>query len=163
MLAVCRSSIFLICNSFFSDLQGTNQFASEFMKLLFGKVKRVTQLMSNYVRGKNWLFQYATRIKQANPGEKENLVGVKFSVLLNPRGVYTKGESLETIDSSWFTPGRKLIGKDISSQSHLHLGISTNISRKQKLRAAFLSHYHLTKEPRGLDFEVAVGHSFGLG
>ena len=58
---------------YFSDLQGTNQFASEFMKLLFGKVKRVTQLMLNDGSGKTDFSNTIQGLKQANPDEKENL------------------------------------------------------------------------------------------
>ena len=79
LLALCRSS-FWICNSFFSDLQGTNQFASEFMKLFVGK--RVIQLMSNDGRGKNWLFQYDTRIKTSKSWWKRKSVFCEHVVCL---------------------------------------------------------------------------------
>ena len=79
LLALCRSS-FWICNSFFSDLQGTNQFASEFMKLFVGK--RVIQLMSNDGRGKNWLFQSDTRIKTSKSWWKRKSVFCEHVVCL---------------------------------------------------------------------------------
>ena len=69
----CPIQVYWICNSFFSDLQWTNHFESEFTKLFVGKVRHVTQLMSNDGSGKTDFSNTIQGLKQANPGEKQNL------------------------------------------------------------------------------------------
>ena len=71
LLALCRCTEFV--NHFFSDLQWTNHFESEFTKLFVGKVRHVTQLMSNDGSGKTDFSNTIQGLKQANPGEKQNL------------------------------------------------------------------------------------------